>query len=634
VGDSGYGIDTAFSQIGTAASDVIRSRYWDPYLDVASRVLPKDLRSLWNMSLYYAITHPVIAPLIQKKSTYVVTRPVYETTDSETRLRYTEVMERVLKVRGFLAAFNMDYNTFGNAYASVGFPFVKLLKCKKCGHVVRADQVEYALENLEFLLPRCPKCFQRARAEVKDKYYRTTRGMRLIRWNPQHITVEEDHAGRCTYYLRPPATLENALRITRRSIINQTPQELIDAIREKKDLKFDDGDRMPGGAVFCSKRLGPSNQTYRGYGVPLGMAAQKDAFLMQIMRKAQESIMFEHIVPMRFAFPANAMDLAQAIDLSDLQQNIAMQMREWRRDQNRVIVFPVQVVLDELGGKGRALLLNPEIRQQAELICVAMGFPPEFLMGGVSYSGSNVSLRIVENDFLFNFADNEDLLQYIANQVAWFMGWPTVQLRQKPFKMADDLQRAAFDASLVAQNMLSKSTMLQSRDYDPEGEASQIKKEIPIYGELIQQQAILQARAQGAANLIASQYNVQVAKIQGQMQPGGMPVPSAVQPGMGGEEEGEQPVSAEQAVASYESPLAQGVMGMVPTEYANFLYNQLSTLPPLQQTQAMQNIRQQMPGVASAVAELLANKGMSDAAGGRPLPDRLPPRRDPSKSLI
>jgi len=637
---TGYNVSSAFSQISGASWDVIRSRYADPYLDVASRQLPKDLKTFWNLCLYYSITHPVISPLIQKKSTYVVTTPIYETKDSQTREKYTDLFEHVLHIRPFLASFNFDYNTFGNAFCSVLYPFKKLLKCKMCGKDTPADQVDYILEALDFKM-KCPKCGHNGTAEAHDVFFRSARDIRLIRWNPQFIEVEENPiTGECTYFLRPPVVLENALRTTRRNIVNGTPQTIIDTIRQKRVLRFKKDH------FFAAKRPGPSNQLYRGYGIPTIFPAMKDAFVMQIMRKAQEAICFEYLVPVRIAFPTDGLNLARMASLSEFQQYLAEQLREWRRDQNRILVFPTPVTLEEVGGRGRAILLNPEIRQSAEMICGACGLPTEFLYGGVSYSGSNVSLRIVENDFLFNFNSNVELLKFIADRVAWFMDWPYVNVSQKPFKMADDLPRAAFDASLMAQNKLSAATVLQSRDYDPDSEIEQVKKEQFLYGEISMAQAQIQARAQGSAQLISAQYQVALQKITGQLAPApapgmegavgpdGQPLPPGA-PGV--PQEGAQPeepgVPGDQAIASVSSPLFSGVMGLVPNDVAQHFHSKLMNLPRDQQMRGLAQLQQQAPGIASLVANMLAADGVSNGAM-RPLPEKLPPRRNPENSVI
>lgn len=605
--NTGYGLSKAFSQIGATSTSLTSTRYWDPFLDVAGKNLPKSLKSFWNTCLYFMLSNPVLSPVVQKMSTYPVTQPVYDVDDEGTRAKYRGVMEGSMRVRQFLASHNMDYNGFGIGYASVIFPFIKLLKCSKCGFVQPAAQNDYRLEALKFMM-RCPKCNKFTEAEVKDRKVMDANGMTLVRWNPQYITVEENPVtGECDYYMRPPVILENAIRTTKRRIINGTPQIIIETIRKKKSMLFNKD------FLFVAKRMGPSNQIYRGYGIPVIMPAIKSAYLMQIAQKAMEAIMLEHVLPIRIAFPTEGPNLANMVSLSDLQGFIAEQLKEWRKDQNRILVFPTPTTVQDIGGRGKSLMLSPEIRQMAEMICSACKIPPEFIFGGLSFSGSNVSLRIVENDFLYTHAENEDLLQFIANRIQRFMEWPAIKVRQKPFKMADDLQRAAFDASLTARDILSSSTLLQNRDYDPEYEIGQIAKEVPKYGKIMKARQIAGARAQGAATVIQSQYQVQAG--------GGMaPPPGQVPPGT------EEAVPQDEAVSSMQSPLYNGVMQMNVGEYATYIAQKVGTMKPDHQNSYLQMLKQNAPGLANEVAMLLA-QGNAENPDLRPLPGKLPPRR-------
>jgi hypothetical protein len=210
--------------------------------------------------------------------------------------------------------------------------------------------------------------------------------------------------------------------------------------------------------------------------------------------------------------------------------------------------------------------------------------------------------------------------------------------------MADDLQRAAFDASLQARDLLSASTLLQSRDYDPMAESAQIKKEIPKYGEIMEARQKLQAKAMGAAQMISAQYQ-QAAMASGMppAQPGapvgpdGQPVGPDGQPvGPDGQpipqEGGEgQPMDQESAVGAVSSPLYNGMMGFDTQDFASHMFNQIRGLPPQQQQESLVSLKQQFPGIAEVVATMLATGGKGGGAETgvdmRPAPDKRPPRR-------
>jgi hypothetical protein len=236
------------------------------------------------------------------------------------------------------------------------------------------------------------------------------------------------------------------------------------------------------------------------------------------------------------------------------------------------------------------------------------------------------------------------------------MGWPRLKMGQKPFKMADDLQRAAFDASLQARDLLSASTLLQSRDYDPIAENAQIKKEIPVFGEIMEARQKVQARAMGSAQMVAMQYQAAAGAMMPQPPMPGMPgdpnaggggappIPGApAAPGAPISPDGsptgpeaqqglptQQPMGQMQAITAVNSPLYNGIMGFDTQEFAEHVYTQIRNMPPERQQETLVQLKQEFPGVAPVVAGMLAMEGKGGSVDMRPQPEKKPPRRKES----
>ena len=446
--------------------------------------------------------------------------------------------------------------------------------------------------------------------------------------------------GHKTYYLTPPKTLTNAFTTNQRIIIAHTPQVFIDAYREKKDIEF-----LPG-KIFSAERPAPSNDLFLGHGIPLIMPALKDAFLMQIAKKSQEAILLDHILPIRFAYPADTMNLARQVSMDELTGYIREQLKAQRYDQNRFIVFPFAVGVAEFGARGRALLMMPELREMAYSIMAACGFPQEFLFGGVSWSGSNVSLRMLENEFMFVHEMNNELLQFVADGIGEFMGWPKVTATLKRFKMADDLQRAAFDAQLVDRKFLSVTSLLQELDKDPILERNQIKEEIAEYGKLVEASQVAQAQAASAAMAVqmrsqakvqaemqamqmAQQQQAQQQQMQ-QQQMQQMPPEAAQQASPEEEQYGQGSAFSEAASPpGVESPTQMGTLDLDTVAYAQRIVDLLQHMPKDKQQEALAALKMEQPGVAGIVMDMLTGQQPFEMSESfmNPLPEQRPPRR-------
>lgn len=361
------------------------------------------------------------------------------------------------------------------------------------------------------------------------------------------------------------------------------------------------------------------------------------------------------------------------VNLVDWRDHVAQEIARWRYDNNYIPIMPLPLGNQTIGGDGKALLLSGEITQWSEQIITGLGVPREFLLGGMSYAGTNVSMRMLENSFLGYIMRHKSMFRWVMQKVASFLRWPVPNGRFKPFKMADDLQRKAFDLQLNQAGKLSDTTLLAGSDYDQEEENKIMVKETATRIEAQKKQQFAMAEIQGEQQLIMNKYQV---KAQQAMQAAQTAPAAAGEPGgpddtgagtPGGQEAGEpmqqapgeQPGTQQAAQAaqqqapapqappqppppspmqSMQSPLNSGQRmqpgqpGSVDLQTMAMMQAQaLKELPPAQQEQALSNLRAQSPELADLVEQILRSEGGGGEGNPidmRPLPDKLPPRRD------
>jgi hypothetical protein len=638
--------------------------YPSPFFDVAQTWLPRTIKEMFKYCRYYFLTNPLINATVFKLSEYAVTDLVVEHQDPEVVKLWTEFLQEVLRIRSFQIETGLDYNTFGNALVGVSCPFDKYLRCKSCGFQSKASSLRthWKTTNHAFRLT-CPKCTVTGDAVVRDVYLKKASGIKLIRWNPEDVEITyNDITGNYTHYYNIPNRIKNDITIGRKEVIEQIPQLFIDSLKEQKGLVFSPD------SLFHLRRPTLAGED-RGWGVPLLMPVLKDTHYLQIMKKAQESILLEHIVPLRILFPQAASGSADpytSVNLGDWRDHVAKEIMQWRMDNNYIPILPLPIGNQTIGGDGRALLLSSEIQSWSEQIMVGLGVPREFLMGGMSYAGTNVSMRMLENQFLRYIQRQLQLVHFVIRQVAYFMDWPMVKVRFKPFKMADDIQRKAYLLQLNQAQKISDRTLLADADLDIGEENAAMIEEVEGRMEAVRRNQVAMAAIQGEASVVMSKYQVKAQQAQAaaqasppaQGEPGG---PETQQPGgaPGGEvaEAGQIPGGAEAQPTfdqQTQSPLnagqnmqAQGNLNVDLRGIAMQHAQMLAPLPPEMQQQGLQNLRAQSPALAGLVEQLLStlgdggsdvgappSKGGLGAAGAatqtinmKPLPDKLPPRR-------
>jgi hypothetical protein len=329
-------------------------------------------------------------------------------------------------------------NCYGNAFITLHFPFNKYLICTNCKHEVLITKAAYKFRNLKYHLA-CDNCDTTSEAKVFDHYVKNLKGIKLIRWNPEYVRPEHnDLTGHTDYFFQVPQIVKNDIILGKRHIVESIPHIYIEAIQQSKSLRFNDD------SVFHLKRPTIA-QKDMGWGMPLILPVLKDTYYLQILRKAQECIAQQHIVPMRILFPQAAGASSDPYSVTDLgmwRKRIEAEIAKWRADANYIPILPLPIGNETIGGEGKALMLHQEMRAWSEQIVAGMHVPIEFVFGGLQYSGSNVSMRMLENQFLgYRLMQHVMVNDFILGRIADYMEWPRPQTRFKRFKMADDLQR-------------------------------------------------------------------------------------------------------------------------------------------------------------------------------------------------
>jgi hypothetical protein len=438
----------------------------NPMFDFLTGFVPRRLRDLfiWMEYLYYNSAQVFAA--LKKFSEYPITDLSYTTASETHKKRCKELLEKQLKVKNIAILAGRDRWIYGNSFLSIYQPFVRFLKCPSCGKLVNIEHVNYRFRFKQMAFEYvCKKCKQSVRGKVVDRKLTDPNKINIIRWDPKQMDIDFNPiTGQSVYYYTMPQDIKDKVKKGNKHLINTMPLALLKAIKDNKMFRF-----APG-VIYHMKVSGPAGVDQQ-WGFPPLTCAIKLFFYVAVLRKANEAIAMDHLVPFRIIFPrqtsANA-DPIQTISLATLFEEVKSGIRRWRRDPLTIMTSAVPVDTAQIGGEGRALLTLGEVKEAEDSIIAAMGIPREFIYGGLSFTGSAITLRMLENQLLTYTSELDDMVQWVATRVTKMLGWQDIEVEFTEFKLIDDVQQKNLMLQLNqgGQQLISNTTIAELNDFD------------------------------------------------------------------------------------------------------------------------------------------------------------------------
>jgi hypothetical protein len=615
IGTSGFGPGSNFRFAGFRHGSLDGRnnsfRYPSPWWDVAHMDLPRSVKHLFRWCRYHMLVNPLVASVTRKMSAYPITELVIDDDPDEGfdkhKRKWEDFLFRVADMNRFQLEVGLDYHGYGNCIVSILYPFHKYLQCRMCNYKERIKRLKYRgqwdFKNFKYTL-RCPRCSHFGNAKVKDEFYKSYRDIKLIRWNPTDIDIDFNPITRePEYAYKPPEKIRSKVLRKNKRYLEELPQQLIAAMKSRRPFI------LTRENIFHFKAPTPSlSANDEGWGYPPILPALKDSFYLQIMKKAQEAVMLEHLVPLDIMFPASADANANPymmINLADWKSRIEGEIVKWRWDPNYKPILPIPVGHQRIGGNGRALMLTQEIRAWSEHIIAGMGVPQEFVF--------------VENQLLTYRTMHEHFLKhFLIPNIARFMGWREISVHMREFKMADDMQMKQMLMSLNQMRKISDKTLLSEFGKDSLEEAKMIEQELLRSLNIQKLDMLYKAQIQGEAQQVQTKYQI---KSQEAM----MNAQRKQQQQMMGQQQQAATAQQQQMMAQQQQQRQTPPSNVNVLDLADAYAKKLSNMQPQEQAAVLQRMQEQSPQLHQVVQAKMTE---ASAMTQEPLPEQRPPRRE------
>ena len=540
--------------------------YPHPLKDILDVSIPRDVKTLFGLCRYFFCFDPLVHAAVRNMAVYPLTK--LSLTSAKHPVMAKELLDMLhnrFSLTRTLIGMMIDYYVYGNA-----FLMVNTLRSTTTPHFTRVPVTEMSLDEDPLT--------------GQTRYiWLVSPAMRRMIQNKDSVEHREDYGRFRDEY--PGADVIEA------------------AVRENRGVVLDP-------QYMFHMKIEADSSSGNHWGMPIIQPVLKTLFYRNILRKAQEALAREHIVPMRI-FYLQPLD-KEAFDLagwSHAAGELAKQISKAAMDPNYKIVAPVPVGVTMAGGQGRSLLVAPEIQQVEDEALAGMLVPREFVFGGLSYSGASVSLRMIENRVANTRQSLRELVQFMLRALIGYTASRDTVVDLLDFdvqfanlRSIDDVQQKQLLINLNSVGKLPDELLYTTMEYDADAVKDGLLRDIKFRAQMAKEQMKLDAELQAFS--MATGMPVQDPN-QSQQDPN--------QP-QDSQQQGQQPQS-QQSTASG----TQGG-GMTLPDIVAYLQE----LDPEEQRSILQDLPDD---VRQQVMSLMTAPDAAEGIDMRPMPEQLPPRR-------
>ncbi len=478
----------------------------NPAYDYSTAFLPRKLKDYFRWSEFLFANSPQIFSVIIKFMSYSVNEikidPLKEDTSSEIIKHYEKIFETI-DISSVLIRTAVNTLVYGNC-------FINILPTK----------IRYPISGVKYKFSphrpsnpfsiECKKCKNEFLADVIDIHeINSEKPFNIVFWDPKFIDIEYNKlTDEEIIYATIDSEISNKVKKGDKSYIEKIDLEIIKTALNNRDQMFRFNPKFIRHTKLYS--LAGIDQQW---GYPILIPTLKSFLHAAILKKANEAIAYDYLIPLRIVFPSGTgtFDPTQMINLDLWKNEFVKSVKQWRRDPLHIEIAPVPVGRVQIGGEGRSLLTFQEIQMAEDNILAAMGVPKEIAYGSLQWKAAPITLRMLSKQLEPLISQLNGVVQWIADTISALEKMPKVKAKMVPFRLVDDSEQKMLllqSASMPQPGMslVSAKTIGSLLNVDVEKEQEQLereslaqkRREIKLMAEMnrVTQEEMLYAQAQ------------------------------------------------------------------------------------------------------------------------------------------
>ena len=584
------------------------AQYTDPFNTLAAQAAPRNMADAlrWAQSIF--MIDGTFAQAISRVVSYFITDVEVRSPSTagskslskDEKQKYEQFLRKKLKIATLLNDVGQDFLAMGVSFNSVVMPIRRYLYCASCPgtqyplkKVALTPEFKFSWSNFEFHAT-CPQCGLASAWKHVDRRGDEESSIVIKRWNPHEIEILHDQfSNRRAYIWKIPEEYRKQIREGKVFHLEEAPWEVIQAIKSGDNFLFEPG------VIFALINEPLAAVVTNGWGLALSITNYRQAWHAQMLRRYNEAICTEFLVPFRVISPQSkggdpTTDPVFSGNLRNFATETRSMIRRHRRDPGQIQVSPFAVEYQLLGGEANQLAPFQLIDQATDALLNASGVPAELYKGTLTIQAAPAALRLFESHWSWLVDELNSFLQYVVETIGKLLGWEPVDCSLETVRTADDLNRQMAKLQLMMSGQLSQQSGLKALGANFQQEQDQLIEEKEYVDKKTQEMQDYESgiaqmnQMAGSLTGPGGQYGQQAAQAQGGQQ--------SAQGGGGGGGGGAQ---GPEQIEDQASQIAQ----------------QLQAMPESQRKSELTSIKGQSPVLHAVVKEKLEDQKSQQGQG-------------------
>lgn len=467
-----------------------REAYTNPFFGIPHKYMPQTMDSMLWWSNHFLFRFGFYRAVLFRVASYFVTSLSIECDDSDAKKKYEEIFED-LRWKNTLTIGGLNLLAYGNLFVTVNTGFTRFIECPGCHKISNLNKIdEYEFTNEAKYIYGCPQCKVKGLHKILDKPSKDVDQIHVKFWPPREIICRcEETTGDVEYFWRIPEEYKkNVLKTNNKFYSKKTPKIIYDAVLQDKMLAFNDKN-------FLHLQVPtPNGIRMDGKSVPFCIYLFDDFFMLQVLRRFNESICFEDIVPFRvISMSPDINQQANPILSQGAPQwkgAVEQMLRDHRKDPGSHHTFPFPLNYQQLGGEGKNLAPTELIQQAIGNILNALYVPQELYTMTLQAQAVGPALRLFENSWSILIDAYNTLLDHWGDVIGKIKGLPKAKISLIPTTLSDDMEKKSIIGQLVSANAIARSELLGLYGFDFKEQVRKKKQEERDSKEIEQEEAV------------------------------------------------------------------------------------------------------------------------------------------------